>query len=248
MDLSKILFCNELNAEEKLIYITISYLKDIGSDIYIDNIKEITSMSRPRITRTIKSLEDKNLIKKKRRGLTLSNTYQINDIDNISKPEENLKSYIYIITDGENYTGLRRNSMACVAFPTCGLAMAESERYLPSLISKIENLLDEAGLNEEEITIRMTGCPNGCARPALAEIAFIGKGPGKYNMYLGGGFTGDRLNKIYKENIGEAEILESLKPILIQYAKERTEGEHFGDFVVRAGIVEEVRDGQTFHS
>ena len=103
MDLSKILFCNELNAEEKLIYITISYLKDIGSDIYIDNIKEITSMSRPRITRTIKSLEDKNLIKKKRRGLTLSNTYQINDIDNISKPEENLKSYIYIITDGENY-------------------------------------------------------------------------------------------------------------------------------------------------
>ncbi|WP_426704551.1 NADPH-dependent assimilatory sulfite reductase hemoprotein subunit [Staphylococcus shinii] len=154
----------------------------------------------------------------------------------------------YGITDGENYTGLRRNSMACVAFPTCGLAMAESERYLPSLISKIENLLDEAGLNEEEITIRMTGCPNGCARPALAEIAFIGKGPGKYNMYLGGGFTGDRLNKIYKENIGEAEILESLKPILIQYAKERTEGEHFGDFVVRAGIVEEVRDGQTFHS
>ncbi|MBO3064801.1 NADPH-dependent assimilatory sulfite reductase hemoprotein subunit [Staphylococcus shinii] len=154
----------------------------------------------------------------------------------------------YGITDGENYTGLRRNSMACVAFPTCGLAMAESERYLPSLISKIENLLDEAGLNEEEITIRMTGCPNGCARPALAEIAFIGKGPGKYNMYLGGGFTGDRLNKIYKENIGEAEILENLKPILIQYAKERTEGEHFGDFVVRAGIVEEVRDGQTFHS
>ena len=154
----------------------------------------------------------------------------------------------YGITDGENYTGLRRNSMACVAFPTCGLAMAESERYLPSLISKIENLLDEAGLNEEEITIRMTGCPNGCARPALAEIAFIGKGPGKYNMYLGGGFTGNRLNKIYKENIGEAEILENLKPILIQYAKERTEGEHFGDFVVRAGIVEEVRDGQTFHS
>lgn len=152
------------------------------------------------------------------------------------------------ITDGQHYTGLRRNSMACVAFPTCGLAMAESERYLPSLITKIEDLLDEAGLKEEEITTRMTGCPNGCARPALAEVAFIGKGPGKYNMYLGGGFIGDRLNKIYKENIGEAEILESLRPILLQYAKERTEGEHFGDFVVRAGIVEEVRDGQTFHS
>ena len=86
-----------------------------------------------------------------------------------------------------------------VAFPTCGLAMAESERYLPSLISKIEDLLDEAGVQEEEITIRMTGCPNGCARPALAEVAFIGKAPGKYNMYLGGGFKGERLNKLYKE-------------------------------------------------
>lgn len=180
--------------------------------------------------------------------LTPNQNLVIANVSADKKPEIEKIIAEYGITDGENYTGLRRNSMACVAFPTCGLAMAESERYLPSLISKIENLLDEAGLNEEEITIRMTGCPNGCARPALAEIAFIGKGPGKYNMYLGGGFTGDRLNKIYKENIGEAEILESLKPILIQYAKERNEGEHFGDFVVRAGIVEEVRDGQTFHS
>lgn len=180
--------------------------------------------------------------------LTPNQNLVIANVSADKKPEIEKIIAEYGITDGENYTGLRRNSMACVAFPTCGLAMAESERYLPSLISKIENLLDEAGLNEEEITIRMTGCPNGCARPALAEIAFIGKGPGKYNMYLGGGFTGDRLNKIYKENIGEAEILESLKPILIQYAKERNEREHFGDFVVRAGIVEEVRDGQTFHS
>ncbi|WP_411353507.1 MULTISPECIES: NADPH-dependent assimilatory sulfite reductase hemoprotein subunit [Mammaliicoccus] len=154
----------------------------------------------------------------------------------------------YGITDGEHYTGLRRNSMACVAFPTCGLAMAESERYLPTLINKIEGLLDEAGLNEEEITIRMTGCPNGCARPALAEIAFIGKAPGKYNMYLGGGFTGDRLNKLFKENIGEDEILESLKPILIQYGKEKNDGEHFGDFVIRKGIIKEVHSGQDFHS
>lgn len=154
----------------------------------------------------------------------------------------------YGITDGEHYTGLRRHSMACVAFPTCGLAMAESERYLPTLINKIEGLLDEAGLNEEEITIRMTGCPNGCARPALAEIAFIGKAPGKYNMYLGGGFTGNRLNKLFKENIGEDEILESLKPILIQYGKEKNDGEHFGDFVIRKGIIKEVQSGQDFHS
>ncbi|MBU7216582.1 NADPH-dependent assimilatory sulfite reductase hemoprotein subunit [Staphylococcus gallinarum] len=180
--------------------------------------------------------------------LTPNQNLVIANVDTQKKPEIEALIDEYGLTDGKHYTGLRRNSMACVAFPTCGLAMAESERYLPSLITKIEDLLDEAGLSEEEITIRMTGCPNGCARPALAEIAFIGKAPGKYNMYLGASFTGDRLNKMYKENIGEAEILESLRPILLQYAKERTEGEHFGDFVVRAGIVDAVNDGQVFHS
>src|SRR5699024_5849111 len=109
--------------------------------------------------------------------------------------------------------GIAEKFYGLCRFSYLWLAMAESERYLPSLITKIESLLDEAGLNEEEITIRMTGCPNGCARPALAEIAFIGKAPGKYNMYLGGGFAGDRLNKLYKENIDEAVILESLRPI-----------------------------------
>lgn len=137
--------------------------------------------------------------------------------------------------------------MACVALPTCGLAMAESERYLPTLMEKIEPMLEEYGLRDEEIVIRMTGCPNGCARPFLAEIAFVGKAPGKYNLYLGGGFAGNRLNKMYKENIGEAEILDSLKPIFAQYSKERREGEHFGDFVIRAGYVKEVRSGQDFH-
>ncbi|EQB38593.1 sulfite reductase [Virgibacillus sp. CM-4] len=153
----------------------------------------------------------------------------------------------YKLTDGGQYSGLRRNSMACVALPTCALAMAESERYLPSLLEKIENLLDEAGLREEEIVIRMSGCPNGCSRPALAEIAFIGKAPGKYNMYLGGSFTGDRLSKLYRENIGEHEILETLQPIINAYAKERTEKEHFGDYVIRAGYVEAVYSGLNFH-
>lgn len=171
-------------------------------------------------------------------------------IANISpEKKEDIQAIIdkYHLTDGKHYTGLRRNSMACVAFPTCGLAMAESERYLPSLISKIEDLLDEAGVSEEDITIRMTGCPNGCARPALAEIAFIGKAPGKYNMYLGGGFKGERLNKLYKENIGEQEILESLRPILMDYGKSRLDGEHFGDFVIRSGVVAKVHYGQDFH-
>lgn len=153
----------------------------------------------------------------------------------------------YHLTDGKHASALRRNSMSCVAFPTCGLAMAEAERYLPELLGKIEEILDEAGLREEEIVIRMSGCPNGCSRPALAEMAFIGKGPGKYNLYLGGSFTGDRLACLYKENIGEEEILASLRPILLQYAKERQEGEHFGDFVIRAGIVEAIRDGCDFH-
>ncbi|WP_127593549.1 assimilatory sulfite reductase (NADPH) hemoprotein subunit [Paenibacillus lautus] len=162
------------------------------------------------------------------------------------KIEELIKRYG--LTDGNHYSALRKNSMACVALPTCGLAMAESERYLPTLLDKIDVILEENGLREEDIVIRMTGCPNGCARPMLAEIAFIGKAPGKYNMYLGGGFSGHRLNKLYKENIGEAEILDSLRPIMKQYAQEREQGEHFGDFVIRAGYVKEVLDGQQFHA
>lgn len=154
----------------------------------------------------------------------------------------------YGLTDGKHYSALRRNSMACVSLPTCGLAMAEAERYLPSLLDKIEPILEMNGLRDDDIVIRMTGCPNGCARPALAEISFIGKGPGKYNLYLGGGFAGDRLTKLYKENIGEAEILDSLTPIIQQYAKERQDGEHFGDFVIRAGYVAAVASGQDFHA
>ena len=161
------------------------------------------------------------------------------------KIEELIKTYG--LTDGAQYTALKRNSMACVALPTCGLAMAEAERYLPELLGKIEPLLDENGLRDEDIVIRMTGCPNGCARPMLAELGFIGKGPGKYNMYLGGGFAGQRLNKLYRENIGEAEILAELKGIFKRYATEREDGEHFGDFVIRAGYVKEVRSGLDFH-
>nr|WP_232337040.1 assimilatory sulfite reductase (NADPH) hemoprotein subunit [Lysinibacillus timonensis] len=153
----------------------------------------------------------------------------------------------YRLTDSDNYSALRRNSIACVALPTCGLAMAEAERYLPSLIDKIERILDDSGLHNQDITIRMSGCPNGCSRAAMAEIGFIGKGPGKYNMYLGASHTGSRLNKIYKENIGEEEILKTLRPIIEHYAKERNDGEYFGDFVIRVGYVEAVTDGRDFH-
>ncbi|MDB5084122.1 MAG: sulfite reductase [Bacilli bacterium] len=153
----------------------------------------------------------------------------------------------YGLTDGLHHSALRRNAMSCVALPTCGLAMAEAERYLPALLEKIELILEEVGLREEEIVIRMSGCPNGCARPSLGEIAFTGKAPGTYNVYLGAGFAGDRLNKLYRENIDENEILDTLQPIIHRYAHERHEGEHFGDFVIRAGYVKEVRSGLDFH-
>lgn len=154
----------------------------------------------------------------------------------------------YGLTDGQRHSALRRSSISCVAFPTCGMAMAEAERYLPTLLDKIEPILAEVGLSDKEINIRMTGCPNGCARPALGEIAFMGKAPGKYNMYLGAAFTGERLNKIYRENIGEEEILEVLQPMIYQYAQERHDGEHFGDFVIRAGYVQAVQSGLDFHN
>ncbi|MED4589062.1 assimilatory sulfite reductase (NADPH) hemoprotein subunit [Priestia flexa] len=153
----------------------------------------------------------------------------------------------YGLTDGKHYSALRRSSLACVSLPTCGLAMAEAERYLPTLIEQIDEILDENGLRNQEITIRMTGCPNGCARPTLGEIAFIGKAPGKYNMYLGAAFDGSRLSKMYRENISESEILSELRVLISRYAKERHDGEHFGDFVVRVGVVKAVTDGTNFH-
>ena len=143
-------------------------------------------------------------------------------------------------------TALRLNSMACVAFPTCGLAMAESERYLPTLISKLGSTLEELGLEKAPITMRMSGCPNGCSRPYLAEIALVGKGPGKYNVYLGASANGDRLNALHLENVGEERILETLRALLGRYAKERHEGERFGDFLIRAGIVPAMPAGRDF--
>ena len=145
-------------------------------------------------------------------------------------------------------SGLRRNSMACVALPTCGLALAESERYLPELITRIEDVLDKAGLKEDDIVIRMTGCPNGCARPYVAEIGLVGRAPGLYNLYLGAAFDGSRLNKLYARDVDEARIIAALEPMLQRYAKERGDAERFGDFVVRAGYVLPTTAGNTFHS
>ncbi|KAK3338557.1 sulfite reductase beta subunit [Neurospora tetraspora] len=149
--------------------------------------------------------------------------------------------------DNLHYSALRLSSSACVAFPTCGLAMAESERYLPVLITKLEGVLEEVGLKQDSIVMRMTGCPNGCARPWLAEVAFVGKAYGAYNMYLGGGYHGQRLNKLYRASIKEEEILTIMKGLLRRYAKEREEGERFGDWTIRAGIIKATTDGTNFH-
>jgi sulfite reductase (NADPH) hemoprotein beta-component len=139
------------------------------------------------------------------------------------------------LSESDRTSALRLNSIACVALPTCPLAMAEAERYLPDLVTRIEAILAENGLSDEPITIRMSGCPNGCSRPYVAEIALTGRAPGKYNLYLGGGFHGERLNRPYRENIGETAILETLSEALGRYARERQSGERFGDFVMRAG-------------
>ena len=164
--------------------------------------------------------------------------------DDLVKIKDMMKQYKL---DNVQFSGLRLSSSACVAFPTCGLAMAESERYLPELITKLEDCLEENGLKHDSIVMRMTGCPNGCARPWLAEIAFVGKAYKAYNMYLGGGYHGQRLNKLYRSSIGEEEILGILKPMIKRYALERREGEQFGDWTIRAKIINETTEGKAFH-
>jgi len=144
-------------------------------------------------------------------------------------------------------SAMRLNSIACVALPTCALALTESERHLPHVISELEETLENCGLRHDAITIRMTGCPNGCGRPFIAEIGFVGRSPGKYNLYLGGGFYGQRLNKLYKEGISSEEIKPILTPMIEQYAKERNDGERFGDFVIRTGYVKATTAGNNFH-
>ena len=153
----------------------------------------------------------------------------------------------YHVLPNKKLTGLRLSSMACVALNTCGLAFAEAERYLPKLIDLLDEIVVANHLEKEPIIVRMTGCPNGCARPYLGEIGFVGKSPGRYNLYLGAGFSGNRLNKLYKENLNEFEILEALKPILEEFGKSRNDGERFGDFVIRLGYVKETTEGLNFH-
>ncbi|GAM69809.1 sulfite reductase (NADPH) hemoprotein beta-component [Vibrio sp. JCM 19236] len=135
----------------------------------------------------------------------------------------------------------RKNSMACVSFPTCPLAMAEAERFLPEFVTQVEGLLSKHGLDEQEnIILRVTGCPNGCGRAMLAEVGLVGKAPDRYNLHLGGNREGTRVPKMYKENISSAQILEELDLLVGQWSQQRNADEAFGDYVIRAGVVPEV--------
>ena len=156
-----------------------------------------------------------------------------NDKETIQKLLEKFK----ITEHTEGASAIRKNSMACVALPTCPLALAEAQRYMPSLIAKIEPLLVQHGLGEEDIIMRMTGCPNGCARPYAAEIAFVGTAPGRYNLQIGGDHQGQRLNKLYKESLDEVSILQELNNLFATFKNEKNGSEKFGDFVMRKQLV-----------
>jgi sulfite reductase (NADPH) hemoprotein beta-component len=153
----------------------------------------------------------------------------------------------YRLDTANRASGLKLNAMSCVALPTCGLALAESERLLPDLVRTFEAEMERLGMRDDEITLRITGCPNGCGRPFLGEIGLIGKAPGKYNVYLGAAFNGSRMNVLYKASVPTAELLPLLSPILKEYSTGRLPGERFGDFCLRTGVVKQTHTPHDFH-
>ena len=180
--------------------------------------------------------------------LTGNQNVVIAQVTKTQKPliEKILKKFKVINATG--ISSLRQNSIACAALPYCGLAFAEAERYLPTLIDRIDQVLEANDLFKVPISIRMTGCPNGCGRPFLAEIGLVGRAPGLYNLYLGASFTGERLNKLYMEMVNEDQIIDLLSPIIQHFAQARTKDEHFGDFVIRKGYVKATTAGKYFHA
>ena len=176
--------------------------------------------------------------------LTPSQNITISGVTPAKKSEIDAILEKHGLSHENNRSALRLNALSCVALPTCGLALAESERDLPSILEKFETVLDEAGLHDDAISLRITGCPNGCARPYLAEIGFVGKAPGKYALYLGAKYNGTRLNRLFSPSITIDDAVTTLAPIIKRYAKERREGEGFGDFCDREILPEDA----TFHS
>ena len=176
--------------------------------------------------------------------LTPSQNLTISGVSAAKKAEINTILEKHGLSNENNRSALRLNALSCVALPTCGLALAESERDLPSILGKFETVLDEAGLHDDAISLRITGCPNGCARPYLAEIGFVGKAPGKYALYLGAKYNGTRLNRLFSPSITIDDAVSTLAPIIKRYAKERRDDEGFGDFCDREILPADA----TFHS
>lgn len=165
--------------------------------------------------------------------LTPSQNITISGVTDAQKPVIDAILAKHGLDKENDRSGLRLNALSCVALPTCGLALAESERALPDILEKFETVLEEAGLRDDAISLRITGCPNGCARPYLAEIGFVGRAPNKYALYLGARYNGTRLNRLVSPSITIDDAVVLLTPIIKRYAIEREEGEGFGDFCDR---------------
>jgi len=176
--------------------------------------------------------------------LTPSQNLSISGVTDAQKPKIDAILTRHGLAEENKQSRLRLNALSCVALPTCGLALAESERALPGLLAKFETVLDEAGLRDDAISLRITGCPNGCARPYLGEIAFVGKAPNKYALYLGAKYNGTRLNRLVSPSLTLDEGVALLAPIIKRYALERQDGEGFGDFCEREILPQDA----TFHS
>ena len=170
--------------------------------------------------------------------LTANQNIILANVSETDKNSINVLLAAYGVKTENQTTILHAASMACPSLPTCGLGLAESERALPGMVERLAKVLAEVGLANEEIIIRSTGCPNGCARPYMAEIAFVGKAPGRYQVWLGGDVSGTRLNKVWKDVIKEPELENEFRPVFTRFAKERTAGERFGDWCQRVLLKE----------
>jgi sulfite reductase (NADPH) hemoprotein beta-component len=209
-----------------------------GLHILSGRIKDIEGWPMKTALREIAEIHDGDF------RLTPSQNVTISGVSDSKKVEIEAIFSKHGLTSENNRSPLRLNALSCVALPTCGLALAESERALPDILKKFESVLDTAGLHDDAISLRVTGCPNGCARPYLAEIGFVGKAPGKYALYLGAKYNGTRLNRLFSPSITIDDAVTLLTPIIKRFALERQKAEGFGDFCDRAILPEDA----TFHS
>ncbi len=167
--------------------------------------------------------------------LTALQSVLVCDIDPKDKAEIESIMVRHGVKKADDWSLIRRYSIACPALPMCGLAVTESERVLPSIIDELDGAMEQIGLKDHRITLHMTGCPNGCARPYVPEIGIVGKAKGKYTLFVGGSPLGNRINFLYKDMIPQEEIVSTLLPLLIQYRDNRQDGEAFGDYCFRIG-------------